>query len=60
MNKEEALDIISDAGFGFFATVEGNKPNVRPMMPYLTEDGESFIGSFGPFQEDDPADKSQS
>ena len=43
MNKEEALDIISDAGFGFFATVENNKPHVRPMMPYLTESGELLL-----------------
>ena len=28
MTKEEAMDIIADAGFGFFATVEGNKPFV--------------------------------
>ena len=40
MNKEEAIDIIRDAGFGFFATMEGNKPRVRPMMPYLTEEGD--------------------
>ena len=47
MNKEEALDIISDAGFGFFATVEGDKPRVRPMMPYLTEDGELLLALLG-------------
>ena len=47
MNKEEALDIISDAGFGFFATVEGNKPYVRPMMPYLTESGELLLALLG-------------
>ena len=43
MNKEEALDIISDAGFGFLATMDGNKPRVRPMMPYLTEDGDLLL-----------------
>jgi len=47
MNKEEALDIISDAGFGFFATMEGNKPRVRPMMPYLTEEGELYLALLG-------------
>ena len=47
MTKEEALDIISDAGFGFFATVEGNKPRVRPMMPYLTEEGELLLAMLG-------------
>ncbi len=47
MDKSEALDIISDAGFGFFATVEGNKPHVRPMMPYLTEEGELLLALLG-------------
>ena len=47
MTKEEALDIIADAGFGFFATVEGNAPRVRPMMPYLTEDGELLLAMLG-------------
>jgi len=43
MNKEEAIDIVRDAGFGFLATVEGNKPRVRPMMPYLSESGELLL-----------------
>ena len=47
MTKEEALDIISDAGFGFFATIEGNKPCVRPMMPYLTDSGEVLLAMLG-------------
>jgi general stress protein 26 len=47
MNKEEAIDIVRDAGFGFFATVEGNKPHVRPMMPYLNEDGELLLALLG-------------
>jgi len=47
MNKEEAIDIVRDAGFGFFATIEGNKPHVRPMMPYLTEDGELLLALLG-------------
>lgn len=47
MNKEEAIDIIRDAGFGFFATAEGNQPRVRPMMPYLSEDGELLLALLG-------------
>ena len=47
MTKEEALDIIADAGFGFFATTDGNQPRVRPMMPYLTEDGELLLAMLG-------------
>jgi uncharacterized pyridoxamine 5'-phosphate oxidase family protein len=43
MTKEEALDIISDAGFGFFATTEDDQPRVRPMMPYLSDDGELLL-----------------
>lgn len=47
MTKEEALDIIADAGFGFLATVEGDKPRVRPMMPYLTEEGDLLLALLG-------------
>ena len=47
MNKEEAIDIIRDAGFGFFATVEGDQPRVRPMMPYLSEEGELLLALLG-------------
>ena len=43
MNKEEAIDIIRDAGFGFLATTEGSQPHVRPMMPYYTEDGQLLV-----------------
>lgn len=43
MNKEEAIDIIRDAGFGFLATTEGAQPHVRPMMPYYTEDGQLLV-----------------
>lgn len=47
MNKEEAIDIIRDAGFGFLATIEDNKPHVRPMMPYLSEEGELLLALLG-------------
>lgn len=47
MNKEEAIDIVRDAGFGFLATVEGSQPRVRPMMPYLTEEGELLLALLG-------------
>ena len=47
MTKDEAIDIIRDAGFGFLATVEGNKPRVRPMMPYLSESGELLLALLG-------------
>ena len=38
MNKEEVIDLISDAGFCLLATAQDKQPRVRPMMPYLTED----------------------
>ena len=47
MDKNEAIDIVRDAGFGFLATCEGNQPRVRPMMPYLTEDGELLLALLG-------------
>ena len=45
MTKEEAIDVIKDAGFGYLATMEGNQPRVRPMMPYLTDD-DQFLAAF--------------
>ena len=33
------IDMIKDAGFGCLATMEGNQPRVRPMMPHLADDG---------------------
>ena len=47
MTTEEAVDIIKDAGFGFLATCEGTQPRVRPMMPYLTDDGELLVALLG-------------
>ena len=47
MTTEEAVDIIKDAGFGFLATCEGTQPRVRPMMPYLTEEGELLLALLG-------------
>jgi general stress protein 26 len=47
MNKDEAIDIIRDAGFGFMATADENQPRVRPMMPYYTEDGELLVALLG-------------
>ena len=47
MEQVEAIDIIRDAGFGFLATTEGNQPRVRPMMPYLTEEGELLLALLG-------------
>jgi len=47
LTKEQALDIISDAGSGFFATTEGDQPRVRPMMPYLTEEGDLLLAMLG-------------
>ena len=45
MQKEDVIDLIRDAGFGLLATTEkgGKQPRVRPMMPYLTEDGRLLV-----------------
>lgn len=45
MTKDEVFDLINDAGFGFLATTEGNQPRVRPMMPYLADDGELLLAA---------------
>ncbi|MBI5415643.1 MAG: pyridoxamine 5'-phosphate oxidase family protein [Candidatus Omnitrophica bacterium] len=48
MKKEEVIDLIRDAGFGYLATLEGDQPRVRPMMPYLVEDtGEILVALLG-------------
>ena len=43
MTKEEVIDLIRDTGFGLLATNENNQPRVRPMMPYLTDDGRLLL-----------------
>ena len=47
MTKDDAMDLIRDAGFGFLATTEGGQPRVRPMMPYLDEDGTLLVALLG-------------
>ncbi len=47
MNKEEVMDLISDAGFGMLATAQGKQPRVRPMMPYLTDSGKLLVALLG-------------
>jgi uncharacterized pyridoxamine 5'-phosphate oxidase family protein len=43
MNKQEVIDMIKDAAICSFATTEGDQPRVRPMMPYLTEQGDFLL-----------------
>ncbi|MFH1360796.1 MAG: pyridoxamine 5'-phosphate oxidase family protein [Candidatus Omnitrophota bacterium] len=43
MTKQNVIDLVKDAGYGFLATDEGNQPRVRPVGPYLSEDGELLI-----------------
>ena len=48
MTKDEAIDVIRDAGFCMFGTVKDNKPRVRPMMPYYVEEtGELILALLG-------------
>ncbi len=46
MTKDDAIDLIKDAGFGYLATVEKNQPRVRPIGPYLTEDNKLLVALF--------------
>lgn len=46
MTKDEMVDLISDAGFGFLATVDGSQPRVRPVGPYLTDENKLLIALF--------------
>ena len=43
MTKDELIDLIKDAGYGVLATVEANQPKVRPMMPYLDDEGNFLL-----------------
>src|SRR3989338_575347 len=43
MTKQEVIDLIKDAGYGVLATIHENRPKARPMMPYLTEDGNLLL-----------------
>ncbi len=46
MTKNDVIDLIKDAGYCTLATVEGTQPKVRPMMPYLTEEGDLLVATF--------------
>ena len=39
LRKNWIIDLIKDAGYGCMATMEGDQPRVRPMMPHLNDDG---------------------
>jgi uncharacterized pyridoxamine 5'-phosphate oxidase family protein len=43
MTKEDLIDLIKDAGYCVLATSDGDQPRVRPMMPYLADDGKMYI-----------------
>jgi len=43
MTSDEVIDLIRDAGFGLLATMEGDQPRVRPMMPYLSDDNSQLL-----------------
>ena len=39
MTKQDVIDLIKDSGYGMLSTVDGNQPRVRPVGPYVSEDG---------------------
>jgi len=43
LKRNWIIDMIKDAGFGCLATMEGNQPRVRPMMPHLSDDGKLLL-----------------
>ena len=43
LKKNWIVDLIKDSGFGSLATMEGNHPRVRPMMPHLADDGKLLL-----------------
>lgn len=47
MTKDDVVDLIRDTGFGLLATLEGNQPRVRPMMPFLTDEGQLLVALLG-------------
>jgi len=47
MTKDEAIDLIKDAGFCILGTTEGTQARVRPMMPFLTDDNELLLALLG-------------
>ena len=43
MTRDEVIDLIADSGFATLATIEGDQPHARPMVPYLLEDDKQLI-----------------
>ena len=43
MTKQDVIDLIKDTQYGSLATVDGNVPKVRPMMPYLDDNGNLLV-----------------
>ena len=43
LKKNWIIDLIKDAGYGCLATIEDNKPRLRPMMPHLADDGQLLL-----------------
>lgn len=47
MTKDDVIDLIRDTGIGTLATVDGDQPRVRPMMPFLTDDNQLLVALLG-------------
>ncbi|MCR4336236.1 MAG: pyridoxamine 5'-phosphate oxidase family protein [Candidatus Omnitrophica bacterium] len=43
VRKNWIIDLIKDAGYGCLATIENDQPHVRPMMPYLSDEGQLLL-----------------
>lgn len=45
MNMDELKQMVKDAGLGYLATLEGNQPRVRPVMPAMFNDGTILVAT---------------
>jgi uncharacterized pyridoxamine 5'-phosphate oxidase family protein len=46
MSFEIVKQMVLDAGMGYLATVDGDQPRVRTMMPILKDDGRLLMATF--------------
>lgn len=43
MSKEEIKKMVAEAGYGTLATMDGDQPRVRPMMPCISDGGQILV-----------------
>jgi len=48
MTKNDVIDLVRDAGYGFLSTIDGDNPRVRPVMPYFSEEHNQILVAIAP------------